>query len=75
MTYQEIRASDREFLNSADIAPLIGCDPYALTIAAREQPELLGFPATVIGKRVRFPRRAFLRFLSGDPEPEQGGGD
>lgn len=66
MTYKEIQESDREFLNSADIAEVIGCDPYALTVAAREQPSLLGFPATVIGKRVRFPRRAFLRYLSGE---------
>lgn len=66
MTYDEIRDCPREFLNAVDIAPIIGCDPYALTIAAREQPELLGFPAMIIGKRVRFPRRAFLRFLTGE---------
>ena len=65
MTLEELKNDPREFVNSADLAKIIGMDPYALTLTAREEPEKLGFPCTVVGKRVRFPRRAFIRFVEG----------
>lgn len=65
MTLEELKACDKAFVNSADIAKIVGCDPYALTLTAREHPERLGFPSMVIGKRVRFPRLAFIKFVEG----------
>lgn len=66
MTLEELKADPREFVNSADIAKIIGIDPYALTLTARKEPEKLGFPCMVVGKRVRFPRRAFIKFVEGE---------
>lgn len=63
MTLTEIKQSDELFLTAADIAPVLGCNPDKLRAQARGKPELLGFPVTVIGSRVKFPRRPFLAFL------------
>lgn len=65
MTLEELKNDDRDFVNSTDIAPIIGCSAYYLTLTAREAPEQLGFPCTVMGRRVRFPRRPFIRFVEG----------
>lgn len=66
MTLEELKNDPREFVNSADIAKIVRVDPYALTLTARENPEKLGFPCMVVGKRVRFPRRAFIKWVEGD---------
>ena len=63
MTMQQIRASGKEMLSPADIAPVLGCNPYAINVAAKEDPARLGFPVCKIGNRVKIPRRAFLRWL------------
>lgn len=65
MTFEELKQSDKEFVVAADIAQIVGCAQYALVLTAREHPERLGFPSIVIGKRVRFPRRAFIKFVEG----------
>lgn len=66
MTLEELKNCNKEFVNSTDIAKIIGCDPYALSLTARNFPENLGFPCVVIGKRVRFPRKAFIKFVEGE---------
>lgn len=49
-----------------DIASrVLGCKPNNLRVAARQRPELLGFPVIVMGSRVRIPRIPFIRFLEG----------
>ena len=63
MTIQEIRASGKEMLSPADVAPVLGCNPYAINVAAKEDPARLGFPVCMIGNRVKIPRRAFLRWV------------
>lgn len=62
-TVEEVKASSAVFLNPADIAPLLQCNPNYIRLTAREHPELLGFPVTVIGTRTRIPRKPFLAFL------------
>lgn len=57
-----IAASGKEMLSPADIAPVLGCHPYAINVAAKEDPARLGFPVCMIGNRVKIPRRAFLRW-------------
>ena len=66
MTYEELLKSDKEFVVAADIAPIIRCDPYALHMAAIQCPERLGFPSIVLGRRVKFPRRAFIKWVEGN---------
>ena len=68
MTLEEIRGLDREYLIPREIAPLLGCDPQDIRVAARLAPELLGFPVCVIGSRVKVPRRAFIAWMAGDGE-------
>lgn len=63
MTIDEINRSTKEVLTPADIAPVLGADPYGINRAARENPEGLGFPVIVIGNRVKIPRRAFLHWM------------
>lgn len=65
MTYDEILHSEKDYLTSADIAGVLHCDPYKLTLQARTDPIKLGFPVVIVGKRVRYPRKAFIRFWEG----------
>ena len=53
MTVAEIKASTAEFLTAEQIAPVLGANPDTIRRQAREAPELLRFPVTVIGRRVR----------------------
>lgn len=66
MTLPEIRESDKLFLVPTDIAGLLGCDPQNIRSAAKQRPELLGFPVCVVGTRVKIPRAAFVRFMDGE---------
>lgn len=63
MTIEEALHSDKLFLTPADIAPILGSDPQTIRIAARDEPERLGFPITRVGKYTRIPRLPFLRYL------------
>lgn len=71
MTVEEIMSSDKAFLSPTDIAPVLGCGPYSISLAARDHPEALGFPVTRVGNRTKIPRLAFLRFI-GAIEAEKG---
>ena len=65
MTLSEIKALDREYLTPAQIAPILGCDPQDIRVAARLRPDLLGFNVAVIGSRVKVPRLAFIKWVEG----------
>ena len=62
MTIQEIRVTGKEMLSPADVAPVLGCNPYAINVMAKADPGRLGFPVCMIGNRVKIPRRGFLRW-------------
>jgi len=61
---------DEPTISSTQAAPYIPCDPYNLTLAARDPDAraALGFPVIVMGNRVRIPRIPFLKFLGLVPE-------
>ena len=65
MTLEEMRTIDREYLVPADVAPVLGCDPQDIRVAARQAPHMLGFNVCVVGSRVKIPRRGFLRWMEG----------
>lgn len=65
MTIEDVKADTREFLTPAQVAPIIGCDPQDIRVAARQCPERLGFNVAIIGSRVKIPRRAFIRWMEG----------
>ena len=67
MTIEQIQASNKDMLTPADIAPVLGVDPYNITLQARAD-RIKGyssfpFPVVIIGTRVKIPRAAFLQAL------------
>lgn len=63
MTLSEIINSEKTFLIPADIALVLGSDPHTIRCTAHQRPELLGFPFTFSGNRMKIPRIPFLRFM------------
>ena len=66
MTITEIEASEKTMLTPGDVAEVLGCNPYAINVQAKQDPARLGFPVAVIGNRVKIPREAFLRWFRGE---------
>lgn len=66
MTFEELKKSKKEFLIPREAADILGCDPYKINVQARKDPSKLGFPVTIIGSRVKIPRRAFIRWMEGN---------
>lgn len=66
MTIADIQASDKIFLTPSDISDVLECDPQSIRVMARQAPQLLGFPFTLVGTRMRIPRVPFLRFIGVD---------
>lgn len=62
---EDILHCDRVLLTPAQVAPVLGCAPYAINIQAREDASKLGFPVIMIGTRVKIPRLSFLQFIGG----------
>lgn len=60
---EEIRDMDKNFLTPAEVCGVLNCDPQTIRVAARQQPDLLGFPVVVIKSRTKIPRIPFLRFM------------
>lgn len=63
-----VKAMTTPTINVNVAAPILGCDPNSLRFAARQRPELLGFPVIVMGHRVRIPRLPFIRAIEGGPQ-------
>lgn len=62
MTMDEIRSSNKEYLTPKDVAEALGRDQYSINVQAQEDPVKLGFPVTVVGRRVLIPRKGFVFF-------------
>ena len=68
MTLAELKQLDKDVITPAQAAGVLGCNPQYIRVAARQRPELLGFPVTLIRSRVKIPRLAFIRYMEGDKE-------
>ena len=66
MTLFEIENMAEEVLTCKQVAPLLKANPYTLHMQAMEDPSMLGFPVIVCGRRVKIPKRPFLRFMRGE---------
>lgn len=66
MTIQEMKASTKEVLTPADVAPILGCDQSLIRFQVEKDPSKLGFNVCKMGSRVKIPRLAFLAWLEGD---------
>ncbi len=62
---EELRDSGKEFFTPGDVSRVLGCDPQSIRLQARQCPERLGFPVSVIGNRVKIPAKPFLAFMGG----------
>ena len=68
MTLTEIMELDREYLLPREVAEIMGCDAQDVRVAARQRPDLLGFPVCIVGTRTKIPKRAFIRWMTGETE-------
>ena len=71
LTFEQIKALDKEMLTPMDVCGVLGCAPYNINVMAKQAPELLGFPVIMVGSYVKIPRRAFVNYIEGKQE-EQG---
>lgn len=71
MTLNDLRKSTKDALTPSDVAPVLGCDPHYIRVAARQCPERLGFPVVLIGNRTKIPRIAFIKFMEGAVEDDR----
>ena len=60
-TLNELSRKSGDWLKADDVAPFLRSDPNTIRGMARDYPGLLGFPVTVLGKRVLIPKVPFLR--------------
>ena len=65
MSVNEMKGLEKDFLTPMEIAPCLGCTAYAINQQAAADASKLGFPVVIIGKRVKIPREAFIRFMEG----------
>ena len=61
-TLDEIAALPKSFLDAADVAELLECDPHTIREQAQANPEKLGFAVVVMKNRVKIPKAAFIYF-------------
>jgi hypothetical protein len=70
MTLDEIRASNKDVLTPADIAPVLGVDKYSICVQVRQDKEKgvnsFPFPTIRVGTRTKIPRLAFLKAMEGE---------
>ncbi|MCM1579386.1 MAG: hypothetical protein NC078_11370 [Ruminococcus sp.] len=71
LTFEEIKVIDKEMLTPLEVSGVLGCAPYNINVMARKAPEQLRFPVIVIGKNVKIPRRAFVRYIEGTKGEEK----
>lgn len=62
---ETIKQMDSVTITPAQAAPVLSCDPHFIRIMAREKPDALGFPVTVVGRRTKIPRLPFIKYIEG----------
>jgi len=61
--FRNIKAMDKLFVNVDEVAPILECNAQDIRGQARDRPELLGFPVTIYGSRIKIPRLPFIHFI------------
>ena len=62
-TLEDLEAIPDEVLTCKQVAPILKADPYTIHLQAMDAPGMLGFPVIVAGRRVKIPKRPFIRFM------------
>ena len=65
MTLAEIKELDCDVITPAQAAGVLKCDPQYIRLVARQCPERLGFPVTVLKSRTKIPRIPFIQYIEG----------
>lgn len=72
MTLSEIKASNKDMLVPGDIAEVLGCTAYAITLQVRADKKAgtnsFPFPTIMVGTRTKIPRIPFLKAVVGTSE-------
>lgn len=68
MNVEEMKELPKDYLTPKDVAGCLGCTAYAINQQAAANAGKLGFPVIMVGKRVKIPRKAFIRFMEGEKE-------
>lgn len=63
MTIEDLQSSSKIYLTPAEVSDLLHCDPQSIRVQAHTNPQVLGYPVIIIGRRIRIPRIPFLRYL------------
>lgn len=63
MTLAELAASEREMLRPQDVGAVLGCNPYVISLMARDGN--LPFPYIRSGNRTKIPKAGFIRWMTG----------
>ena len=66
MTLEELEALETEILTCQQVAPILNANPTTIHEQAKKMPQMLGFPVIVMGKMVKIPKRAFIKFMNGE---------
>lgn len=70
MTLEDLERLPKEMLIPADIAPILGCKPYAINVATKDGRNPFPFPVIRMGSRVRIPKRPFIKAMRGETNDE-----
>lgn len=62
-TLQDLINYPKDFFTPQQVGDVLGCDPQNLRIMARQRPELMQFEFQIVGNRIKFPKRPFLRYM------------
>ena len=62
-TLQDLISYPKDFFTPQQVGDVLGCDPQNLRVMARQRPELMRFEFQIVGNRVKFPKRPFLRYM------------
>lgn len=66
MTLDELEKLPKEMLVPTDIAPILGCNPYAINVATRDGKNPFPFPVIRMGTRVKIPKMPFIKAMRGE---------
>lgn len=65
LTLDQVRSLETEVLTPALAAKYLGITPYSINLAARNDPDLVGFPLFLSGNRVKIPKAGFISWAEG----------
>ena len=66
MTLDELEKLPKDMLIPADIAPILGCNPYTINVVTKDGKNPFPFPIIRLGTRVKIPKMPFIKAMRGE---------